>query len=218
LHKREGSVAGLNTHKVLIAVVVLLMASDAHAQLDSVMLPGIELRGAFQYSANSVPGTSVYKGETRVYTWALQPGVGVFIAGLLELDAEIRFQQSTSEVEYPGTPWDRRRTERTITDEIFLALGPSYNVPLTSRLWAFASVKVGLDWRGEVRETSYSWGTADDQRMGWSPRDVVFPMLQAGVKLFVAPQTCLLLEIQYDRLSELERKTTTVGVGLGVLL
>ena len=208
----------MSSQKFLIADVVFGIASDALAQQDSITVPHFDLKGTLQYSANSVPGSSVYRGETRGYTWALQPGFGVFVAGLLQVDTEIRFQRTTTEVDYPGNQWEARRTTRATSDEISLAVGPCYNLPMSSRAWAFVSVKIGLLWRGTLQETSYSWGTPHDEGTNWAPRDIVFPLLQAGIKLYVAPQSFLMLDIQYDRLSELERRTTTIGIGLGVVL
>ncbi len=208
----------MRTRTFNLVAMLLLAASGACAQQDSLTMPRLEMRGAFQYSANSAPGTSPYRGESRSYAWAFQPGVGVFVTGMLAIDMEFRFQQTTSEVDYPGSQWDTRRTERAINEEIFIATGPCYNVAIGSRVWAFASVKIGLMWSGSLQQTSYAWGTPHDNPLTWAPTNIVFPMLQAGMKLFVVPQAFVMLAMQYDRLSEVERKTTTVAMGLGVML
>jgi hypothetical protein len=196
------------TSGLLIILATLISATVVRSQEDTVRIPRVELTGSFLYSMSSMPSSNNYEGETRSYTWAIQPGVAVLVVGYLEVGIEARYQQTRTETDYPGSRWQTATTEYTSTGTLVISIGPGYNLPLGPRIWLFAHLKAGLYW------TANGWGSGGEESPKWSTNQGVFPVVQGGFKFFLSSRAAVIVQFQYDRLSEEKERTTTLGVGL----
>jgi hypothetical protein len=197
---------------LLLLVVTPIAATSLYGQADSTSIPRVELRGTLLYNTTSTPGTGYYFGETRAYTWAIQPGVGVFLYKYLAVDVECRFQRTRTESDYAGSRWEVAKTGYTSKNQIFLSAGLGCNIPVLKRIWVFGQLKAGLFWTGTGS------GTGEDEDLVWSVRETVFPILQGGAKLFVSERAAVIIQLQYDCVNDEKQRTTTIGMGLAAYL
>ena len=198
----------------LIVLVLLVCTGMLSAQEDSVWVPRLELSGSFLYSESTVPLTDYfgYDYKSSTYTWAIQPGVGLFIVGYLELGVNIRYQRTRTETEHPATRGIPHRDYYTSTSSLIVSLGPGYNLPLGRRAWLYLQLKAGLYW------TANGEGSGLEETPKWSGNQSVFPIVQGGFKFFLSARSALIVQLQYDRLSKEKERTTTFGMGLASYL
>jgi len=199
-----------------IVIAVLVSIEAVWAQQDSVKIPSVELSGSFMYSMSSIPRAS-YTGaelETRTNTWAIQPAIAVFVFGYLQVCLESRFQWTRTETDYPSFPYQLARTDYISTSSIFVSVGPGYNLPLGPHAWVFLNLKGGLYWtmkdQGSVSES--------EQPAKWSTNQTVLPIIQGGFKFLLSTHSALIVQVQYDRLTDDKRRTTSFGMGFATFI
>ena len=204
----------------LLFGVVLALSMCVHilrGQTDSVGTGMVEVAGSLLYSRSSLPREYAYyvkqEFETRTYTWAVQSGMGVFVAGYLEVCADVQYTRTRTETDVVVGTYDFPHDigYRSAT-AIAIAVGPGYNLPLGARTWMFLQIKAGFSW------TSTDEGVESFDSQKWSRTQTLVPVIQGGFKFFFDPHIALILQARYDRLSESKRRSTTFGMGLAIYL
>ncbi len=195
---------------LLLVGMCHLLVSSAWAQMDADVDPRVEVGGSIQYSmsANSYSGGLVV--ESRSYAWALQPSIGVFLWGMLELSCDIRIQRIREEEDLHNI--DVITTYHSTRNRVAVLVGPGYNLPLRPGVWAFFNAKAGLHWEGA---DTWSGFTRDENEVvRWSENRRIFPVLQGGFKAFLGKQAAVVIQLEYNQIPDLAEENIMLGLGL----
>ncbi len=183
-----------------------------------------ELSGSLFYAytyqiekeAHKYPRRSVLSYE-RNHIVSFQPAVGYFILPEIELEFELRYAFNIQSYNIKTALGDDFVEDNYWDHTVGFAVGALYNQQITSNADIFLGGKIGLGWTRQGYN-GYSYDS------GWKKRELSFPIIVVGSRLFISPDWAILLKAQYSFTTpyagydNLKYSMIAVGLGFAVYL
>ena len=184
----------------VMLVTTLVSVSLCLAQ-DSTRVLKWELSGSVSYSYNSLnqensdryfPGSS-FSYTSKSHVVGISPRLGYFVTPELEPLFEISYTyawtEATAPFYNPFTQYLDNSTIKALSHSVGVGIGGAYNGRVSDLVTLFGGAKVDAHW-------TYSSSK-------WSKREMWFPMVFVGTKIFISPSWALIGQMEYDHANSL---------------
>ncbi len=198
-------------------IILLGLVPEFLTAQDGPSLRTWEVQGtaSYQSTERSGPGRP-FRGDgwSKSHSAALTPMCGYFLSDHTELLVDLRYAFDQYESGFPGL-----EDTRTTRHQVGFAVGAAYNYRVTTFIEPYLAAKAGLTWGRLVEDWGYD--------SGWGQRQVIFPDVVLGGRLFFSSQWAGVVFVEYKRTRPVmdyyygewnEYETFMVGIGFSVFI